>query len=171
MIDGAVSDKQRGYQPKTEVADFFLKRFLGCQLLEAADITTKQFFNAAEEFINGHISDPARKARYNIALLAEMNNSSAVVRPRDFAQQHLELDDRQPFIAHLETNNLPIAVIEKDKTLVASQIQRLQVEFSSRLSVLGSPQAFQEHVKISQMEDGRTRLVIEDQLNQVHGKR
>jgi hypothetical protein len=170
-IEGAVSDKQRGYLPKTEVADFFLKRFLGCNLVEAPDVSTKRFFNATEEFINEEVDDPLRKARYNIALLAELNDTGTVLRPRDFAQRHLDVDDRQRYITFLETKDVPTTAIQKDKTLIAGQIQRLQIDFSSGLAVLGSPESFREHVQMSQLDDGRTRVQIEDRLNRVHGKR
>jgi hypothetical protein len=170
-IEGAVSDKQRGYLPKTEVADFFLKRFLGCNLLEAPDVSTKRFFNATEEFIDQEVGDPVRKARYNIALLAELNETATVLRPRDFAQRHLEVDDRQPYITFLEGKGVPTTEISKDKTLIAGQVQRLQIDFSSGLAVLGSPESFREHVQMSQLDDGRTRVQIEDRVNRVHGKR
>jgi hypothetical protein len=170
-IDGVVSDKQRGYLPTTEVAEFFLKRFLGCQLLEAPDVTTKRFFNATEEFINQRVEDPVLKARYNIALLAEMNGVDNSLRPREFAQRHLDVHDRQPFISFLEERHVPTTTIQKDQALVASQVQRLQVDFSSGLAVVGSPESFNDHVRMSKLDDGRTRVEIEDHLNRVHGRR
>jgi hypothetical protein len=170
-VEGIVSDKQRGYLPKTEIADFFLKRFLGCQLLEAPDVSTRRFFNATEDFINQKVADPVRKAQYNIALLAELNDTSTVLRPRDFAQRHLEVNDRQPYMSFLEEKQVPITTIAKDRTLVASQIQRMQMDFSSGLAVLGSPESFRDHVRMSQLDDGQTRVEIQDRLNRVHGKR
>jgi hypothetical protein len=170
-IAGAVSDKQRGYLPKTEVADFFLKRFLGCTLLEAPDVSTKRFFNATEDFINAQVNDPILKARYNIALLAELNDTATLLRPRDFAQRHLELDDRQRYITFLETKDVSTTVVQKDTTLIAGQIQRLQLDSSSGLAVLGSPESFRDHVQMSELDDGRTRVQIEDRLDRVHGKR
>ena len=42
-MEGRVSDNQRSYAPTADVADFFLKTFLGCELLEAPDVSTKEF--------------------------------------------------------------------------------------------------------------------------------
>ena len=61
-VHGTVSDNQRGYAPLTEVADFFLRRFLGCTLVGSPDVTTKQFFQATEGFIATEVSDPETKA-------------------------------------------------------------------------------------------------------------
>ncbi|MBI4219914.1 MAG: nucleoid-associated protein, partial [Chloroflexi bacterium] len=155
----------------TEVADFFLRRFLGCRLLEASDVNTKRFFTATEEFINEKVTDPVRKARYNIALLAELNRTTTTVRPRDFAQQNFEVDDRQSYIEFLRTKDVPTTTVQKDTTLIAGQLRRLQVDFSSGLAVLGPPDSFREHVKMSQLDDGRTRVEIEDRVKRVHGKR
>jgi hypothetical protein len=170
-VQGVVSDKQRGYLPRTEVADFFLRRFLGCRLLESPDISTKRFFNATEDFINEAVADPVRKARYHIALLAELNSASGSLRPRTFAQHHLDVNDRQPYISFLEGKGVPTTAVQKDSGLISAQLQRLQMDFASGLAVLGSPEAFADHVQVSELEGGQTRVEIHDRLSRVHGRK
>ena len=94
QIEGAVSDLQRGYRPTTEVADFFLKKFLGCELLEAPEITTKRLLQTTESFIREVVDDPQTKARYEIAILSELSSQSAEFHPRDCATQDFDTDHR-----------------------------------------------------------------------------
>ena len=58
-IRGLTCDQQTGYLPKTEVATFFLATFLGCELRQDPRVATKRFFNAAQDFFNDKIEDPA----------------------------------------------------------------------------------------------------------------
>jgi hypothetical protein len=60
-VEGLVSDKQRGYQPQNEVADFFLKRFLGCALKQLPPVVTQDFLQATEQFINDEVSTRPRR--------------------------------------------------------------------------------------------------------------
>src|SRR6266851_3720376 len=154
-VEGVASDTQRGYRPKTEVADFFLKKF----------------FTAAEGFINEKVTDPFLKARYQIALLAEMNDSRSSVRVKQFAQSHLRVPDRQRFVSHLREQGVAKAVIQKDVSLIAPQLHRLQISFQSGIAVLASPSSFDAHVKMEKLGSGKTRLQIEDTVKEVHGRR
>lgn len=87
-IEGAVCDRQRGYG--TMVARFFLSQFLGCRLKERPEITTKKFFDATESFINDEVVDPVKKARYQVALLAELSGTRTDVSLEGFANSNLD---------------------------------------------------------------------------------
>ncbi len=169
-IEGVASDHQRGFQPKTEIADFFLRRFLGCKLREAPEITTKLFFNATQQFINEHVGSAETRARYEIALLAEMNSTEAIVRPRAFANRNLETEDRQCFISVLEEQNVNVAELEKDTALIRSKLKRIEVKFCSGIALHGSPDAFEEYVTIDSATEGQSRVEIRDEIKNVGGR-
>ena len=138
-IDGAVSDNQRGYYPTTEVADFFLKRFLGCKLREAPEITTKRLFQATEDFIRDVISEPEVKARYEIALLAELSSEAKTFAPRSFADRYLRVADRQVYISFLADVEIAPQPFDKDTDLIDTHLKRIQIDFESGIGVLGKP--------------------------------
>lgn len=170
-IVGTVSDNQRGYHPTTEVADFFLKRFLGCKLTVAPEITTKRVFQITEAFIAEHVTEPEVKARYEIALLSEMSSESATFGPREFAQRHLRLQDRQPYMERLDEAEIPPQPFDKDTALIQSRLRKIQVDFESGIAVLGDPEIFEDYVSMRPLVDGRTHVEIEDRLRGVQGKR
>jgi len=169
-IEGLVSDNQLGSQPRTEVAEFFLHRFLGCKTRETPHVTTKKFFHIAEDFINNDVVDPVHKARYHIALLSELQSEAPTVNPRKFAENHFVVADRQKFMKALAREQFPIKVFDKDIALIKAQISRTQVDFKSGLAIIGTPETFSEHVKMTDVEDGQTRVEIVDHLRRVHGR-
>lgn len=169
-IEGLVTDKQRGYEPKTEVADFFM-RFLGCSLKEAPNVVTKRLFVATEEFINERVPNPEDKAKYQIALMAELGNQSAEFKPREFAERHLDVSHRQPFIETLGVHQVPQVVVRKDTKLVQAHLSKLQFNFKSGVTVIAPTEGFDDHVSVEELDGGLTRLAVTDTLDDVHGRR
>lgn len=170
-IRGAVSDNQRPYASTTEVADFFLKKFLGCRLLDAPEIVTKRFFVETEAFINEDVDEPERKARYQIGLLATMASEERAIRPSTFASQHLTTTDRQQYLRRLGEGGVSDTQFDKDLSLIKSQIARVQMDFESGIAVLGSPAALESHAQITTSDSGATRIEIEDVLKGVRGRK
>ena len=169
LIDGLVSDNQRGYSPRTEIASFFLEDFLGCQLRESSDVMTKEFFEATEDFINERVSDPVNRASYQSALIAEMNSNRTQIRPQSFAGSHFKDSDRTRYIAYLGDQGVR-GTVPKDTTLVRSQISRIQVDLESGISVIASSEAFDSHVELESLDDDQVRMKIEDRLKRVKGR-
>jgi hypothetical protein len=169
-IEGLVSDNQRGYRPTTEVADFFLSKFLGCVLRDRPDVTTKRFFHAAETFINDQVDDPQAKAQYQMALLSELQSQRASIRASHFAETHLLVADRKRFISHLEQQGVPTAAIDKNTSLIDSQLSRMQIDFQSGIAVFGTPESFEQHVKMKSLDGGQMRVEIEDRVKKVRAK-
>ena len=171
-IRGDVIDKQRGFGRETGVAGYFLKAFLGCELYEAPEVATKRFFEATQTFINDSITDSETKARYQIALIATLSNQDRAVRPRAFADEHLDLDNRRAFLDILREQNVPVGEFEKDTARVAGQLKRVQFDFESGLVVLATTQVLDngDLITITDLGDRRTRLLIEDNLKRLRGR-
>jgi hypothetical protein len=169
-IEGAVSDNQRGYYAGTEVADFFLRRFLGCRLKEDADVVTKKVFQVAEQFIHENVAEPETKAKYELALISELSNQEATFHPRVFAERNLDVDDRQPFIQAMAAGGVQARPIEKDTSLIATHLRRIHIELQSDIAILAKPNAFQEHVRMTELDNGETRFEIQDRVKRIQGK-
>jgi hypothetical protein len=169
-IFGTVADKQQGPIPSTEVAGFFLKDFLGCKLLEAPEVSTKRFFLASQEYINTAVSDPEKKARYEIALLSYMGNVSQTINAVTFAAEHLETPDRQPFLTSIGQQGLIAREFPKDISLVRTQITKIQVSFRSGIMLLAPPDALNSRVDFEQQDSGSTKVSFEDTLTGMRGK-
>ncbi|MGG6265431.1 nucleoid-associated protein [Leptolyngbya sp. AN03gr2] len=169
-IQGIISDKQRGSVGNNAVATFFLKSFLGCRLQEAPKLTTKKFFEASEKFINSEVDDPAKKAKYEISLLALMNNQEDTIRPKHFVEQNLEVRDRQRLIKYLDESDVPTDTFPKDVELIQNSLKQVCMKFSSGMVVLAPPHVIEERVRLEEAEDGSTHVEFSDQLSELRGK-
>lgn len=167
-VEGRVLDRQRG--AGRIMASFFLKDFLGCEFGTRADLSTQAFMDNAEAFINTQVSEPGTQARYETALLAELQSHAGEIRVRQFANQHLDVEHRQSFEDVLRAERVPM-VVPKDVTLVRNRIDRVQWVFESGVSVL-APRDRVDVVDVTRVGD-LTRLIIEDRLRRTvgHGRR
>ena len=169
-IDGLVSDNQSAQWHKSDVADFFLRGFLGCKLREEPRVTTRNYLDATEEWINSFVTDPVTKSRYAVAALAEMQRNVGSINPRVFADQNLELADRQPYIGHLQERQVPVTEFPKDNSMVESRLKRISMELESGVVILGRTDVFQEKVTITEMDSGQSRIEIVDRVKGMKGR-
>jgi len=157
---GRVSDQQRSFMRAGEVADFFLTRFLGCSLAEEPDVVTKRNFEFFESFINTTVSDPERKARYELALLAEMEAPSPQFNPRGFAAYHFEREDEEAFLAEAAASGLSLDRFDKDVHLIAARVRQMVMQFANGLRLSGTRTSFEESVTIEAPAQGETNVNI-----------
>ena len=163
-IEGLVSDNQASRGPRSHVADFFLRKFLGCRLQQKPEVTTRNFLEASEEWLNGSIEDPGIRARYAVATLAEIQRNVSVLNPTTFANQYLDLEDRQSYIDHLNTRGVPVTEFLKDDSMVASRLRRIHMELESGIAILGKPDVFEEKIQMTQFDTGQTQIQIVDRV-------
>ncbi|MBV0919497.1 nucleoid-associated protein [Mycobacteroides chelonae] len=164
QLKGWISDPQsRG----AHVADFFLHSFLGCQLVDDPKIVTRQFHVEAENFINTHVADPAKKARYETALVAELQGNSSEVGIRSFCDNYLDLKDRAPFEKALVDAGVAQSFV-KDTQLI--KLARVQYEFVQGVKVSYPVDAPDGVVTVSGRDDGKTELQVVDDLKKLRSR-
>lgn len=171
-LDGLVSDDQRGYDPASEVANFFLGRFLGCRLKTAADVATKHFFEATQDWINDAVAEPEKKARYEIALLQQMNATATTIVPNSFAKDNLDVSDRQNYRRYLQEREAPSTRFDKDLKLVERRVRQMSMAFEqSDLRLSGSSEAIDRYVKVKPDDAEGAPVEIHDRVKRVRGGR
>jgi hypothetical protein len=135
-IEGRTCDYQAG---PGIIAGYFLHDFLACEQVGQNDLFTEAFLDAAELFINHRVPDPATKARYESAVLAELHSTTASINPLAFARRSLDADHRQPFLDILEERDVPSSAFGKDTSLVRRRIERLAFHFGEKNITLTTP--------------------------------
>lgn len=153
----------------TEVADFFLETFLECELTNDPKVATRQFHAEAEKFINDHIDDPEKKARYETAIIAELNRYDAEVRLRPFAEGNLDVEDRSAFVQAMRDAGVAPSFV-KDVDLIRSRIRRMQYEFEAGVKVSYPADTPEGVVTVAGRGDGRTELQVVDELKNLHSR-
>ena len=167
--DAAASDNQTGYGSYNEVASFFLSRFLGCKLRKEPEIATKHFYEVAETFINENVEDPMLRTQCHGHVVSEMLSQSPTISTEQFAETYLPVDLRQRFVNHLEAKDVP-ANFPKNNELIDKRLKKTLYEFQSGIRVIAPNDLDNERIKITSLENGETRLEIQDRLEEVKGK-
>ncbi|MFJ9830548.1 nucleoid-associated protein [Streptomyces sp. NPDC101169] len=167
-ISGHVADKQSS---AGNAAQFFL-RYLGCRTRQDPSETTRQFYERATDWINSAVPHFETKTNYTVALHAELRSQSVDVSPREFARKHLGVDDRDSFLNHVCSEEVPRGGFTKDTERVEKMLSNLQFKFASGASAVIPRTAFDDGIaSVEQTDTGRSRLVIEDEVApQVKGK-
>jgi len=155
-------------QNQRDLAGFFLTKFLGCRLVDDPPEATRKYFDAAEHFLNTQVADPEKLARYEGALLAQMNSSVATIDPDRFARDHLDAKEHQPFLDHLNSAGAHTTSFPKDTERIKARIKRVAYRFDSGIKLAGTPAAMTEHVEIAQSED-ETKVTVTDGITQMSG--
>ncbi|GHP19491.1 hypothetical protein RN2511_042270 [Rhodococcus sp. NKCM2511] len=164
-LEGWASDPQsRG----SEIADFFLETFLQCTLHEDPRVATRIFHTESEKFLNEKIQDGEKRARYEIALVAELNNNSHQVSLKDFARNNLDLPDRDAFVSALTTAGVQDNFI-KNIDDIKSRLRKVQYETDGGVKV-SVPEQAQDLVTVENADGGRTEIRVVDTLKKLSSR-
>jgi nucleoid-associated protein YejK len=165
---GLASDDQRGRDEGTGIADFFLATFLGCQLRTNPETATRDFVRAAEQFINEDVASNERRAEYQVALLAKMQDQTRDLRPRTFANEHLRAHDRPRFLERVVEQGLdPDISFEKDTSL--AKVSGFRLVFEHGMTLVGSREDLDQRVEIPEVP-GVDGVRITDTLKRLTGR-
>jgi 37-kD nucleoid-associated bacterial protein len=166
---GLVSDDQRGRDEGAGVATFFLATFLGCQLKTNPEKATRDFVLAAEAFINQDVTSDERRATYQVALLAKLQDQSMDVRPRDFANASIEPNDRPRFLQRITEYGLnPNQTFAKDISRAHSD--GFKIVFEHGMTLVGSREDLDQRVRIPEVAGTQNGVVINDTLKRIIGR-
>jgi hypothetical protein len=166
---GRVSDDQRGRDDGIGVATFYLATFLGCQLKANPETVTLDFVQASERFFNEEISNPEKRGRYQVALLAAMQDNNLDVLPRDFAATNLEPVDRPSYAEALRDAGVePTVPFQKDTSLV--KIDGFRMQFESGMVLVGKKDDLDDRVEIHPSSADTPGVEIKDTIKRLSGR-
>lgn len=148
-IEGVVSDHQTGFRATKAVADFFLRTFLGCELLEQPELSTQRLFHGVEKWINRDVQDPVKKARYEQSLIAEIHSQDTTLSARRFRDRYVDVEDRNSFDAAMEKSAVPMTSFRKDIKLVEGLTAQVMVDTARGAKV---------YAPVSMWEDGTVTI-------------
>ena len=169
VIAGQVSDDQRGSETAAGVATFFLGTFLGCRLRDSPEKSTLEFVQAADDFFNEHVASAERRGRYQVALLATLQDHVGEIRPRSFARAHLDTADRPGFLDRVREAGLdPNIPFAKDTSLV--KVSGFKMTFRSGMVLVGSHEDLRDRVEIRSDDAATPGVDINDAIKRLKGR-
>lgn len=166
---GQVSDDQRGGDTKAGVASFFLGTFLGCKLRDSPEKVTLAFVHGADTFVNNDVVSAEKRGRYQVALLATMQDNAAEIRPKSFAATHIDPADRPALFDRLREAGVdPDSVFPKDISLV--KVRGFRMTFDSGMVLVGSNDDLQARVHIREDAAAQPGVDINDTIKTLRGR-
>ena len=168
-IVGHVSDDQRGSDTKAGVASFFLGTFLGCRLRDSPEKATLAFVQVVDAFVNNDVVSAEKRGRYQVALLATMQDNTAEVRPRTFADTNIDSSDRPALFERLRAGGVdPDSPFPKDVSLV--KVRGFKMTFDSGMVLVGSSSDLEERVRIRGENEAQPGVDINDAIKTLRGR-
>lgn len=161
-IFGEMVDQQNG----VGFASFFLVNFLGCKLLENAEIQTKDFTDAALKFVNDEHLHPVKRARYATALIAYIQSPEETIVPDEFADRFLDPEDRDEFVSRLP-ETVAGREISKDTRLIPGQGGALRF-YGNGIVVSASAEALERGaLEVLSEEEGATVIRLTEPVRRL----
>jgi hypothetical protein len=165
-VTGWVADDQRARTAGVQVASFFLSKFLGCTPKLPAAKTTYDFVKAANTAFNEDVASPERKGRYQVALLAVLQDNTADLKPKAFANTHLESTDRPAFLTRVRESGLdPDVTFAKDTSLVKTS--NFRMTFKSGMVLVGDMDALDHKVELPVEKESGDPVQLHDTVERV----
>lgn len=169
-MQGLASDDQRSRAEGRGLARFFLHDFLGCQLSASAEKATKDFWNAAQTFINEDVLSPEKKGRYQVAVQAFLEEPEEDLRPETFIQRAIDLNDQPKIRQRVRDEGLePGATVPKDTGLIAKKISGFRVNFAHGMALIGGREDLEEE-RLELSENGSGPTTIRDAIKSMSGR-
>lgn len=166
---GRVSDDQRGNETRAGVASFFLGTFLGCRLRDSPEQVTLAFAQGVDAFVNKDVVSAEKRGRYQVALLATMQDNAVDVRPKTFANTHIDPPDRPALFERLREAGVdPDTAFPKDLSLV--KVRGFRMTFDSGMVLVGTNSDLQERVHIREDAAAQPGVEISDTIKTLRGR-
>jgi hypothetical protein len=164
-VAGLVSDDQlESTTIGRDVAEFFLRKFLGCKMAPTPGESTKHFFSKAIEYFNT-LSDDEAKLRYELLLRAELEKGTPTIDPTEFARENLATTDRDAFLQPLREDDGRVPVIQKDISRIAKFLKESWVFLDNGVRIMGPPEEVRQTVTaIRTAKDDKGELIVKARI-------
>ena len=148
-----ISDTQINQQDGKAAAKYFYEAFAGCGYPQSSARVTKQFYDAAKEFI---ISLPQPVEKRNDLLNALSTylkvDQSTTVNPIEFAKSYFDIQTQDNFKKFLGEKAIPMNAFTKDTAHIATDLKSRRVTFNNDVRIVATPELFESGIIIEPIE-------------------
>lgn len=161
QLYGLVSDDQQGQ--RGDIADFFLRSFLGCRHQRQPSLTTKDFYEATETWIAGSTMGDQDKLDAYDALKTEIRSQRATIDPVQFVRENFAPEHQDALRRHLANAGVPQAAFDKNVSRLGTRPMKSRLKTSSGITISGSADDIRDRVQSREL-DGEQVIIIHDKL-------
>ena len=159
-VSGLVVDNQIGGWQARGAADYFLKRFLGCKLLDDPAQITKRCFDEASQWINANVEDAHDRFRYRTGLQSEMLRDVNTIELEQFVVEYLDIHHQTEFLKHMADANVPTHSFPKEIERIRHSLWRVQTEVTDDVQVVTPADMSSDRISVTREDNGSTVIRI-----------
>lgn len=161
-LAGLISDDQQG-RP-TRVADYFMRRFLGCRHRRSPATTTQAFYKAVQQFISTDVTDQDEKFELEYALKSELSSNRNRIAPQQFISDYVREERQDLMLRRLQEADVPTTRFPKDVSRLGSARKTTRLKTTSGITIAGNIDEVADRVRSGVDDDGTPVIIIRDQL-------
>ncbi len=151
-------------QSSGNVALYFYKTFLGCELAHTAKRLTKEFHEHSSRFIDALEVPQEDKVDLKNSLSAYLRSNRRTCSVKDFAADFLDPKVRSAYEKHMGGSGVPLRDIAKDTTLIKSKLRTRRLKFSNNVRITGPSDGFEKYVQVVGLDGDWTMVKVLGQL-------
>ena len=170
-----VSDYQISKADGKAAAKYFYSDFLGCGYPETSARTTKKFYEATHEFIDGLDTSEIEKSNLFNALITYLKvNRSSTVSSSEFAERYFgDIDVQDTYTNYMSEQGIPVTAFTKDNEHIKSKLQFRKVRFRGNVEIKVPADKFSELITMESIEGDPdeageraqwTKVIVKDRI-------
>jgi len=144
----------------SDAAKYFYQEFLGCEYARSGKQLTKTFFETHQEYFDTlDISSEERKD-LSTHLYSYLKSDRDLIHTAEFADEYLPDGQRSSYLRFMDEHDVPDRGIEKDLSLVESNLRNRQIRFGNGVTLRAKADNFDEKVEVEEEEPESTLVRI-----------
>lgn len=143
-------------------ADYFIEKFLDCNLIENDRDKTRDFLNAVETWTRSNFNEDAARAEKVRSTVKEKLKENDEINIYDLANEILPYQTRKNFIAYMQGYDLEIVPV--DKEYLEKKLSKIKIKVSSDIDLNITEEAYNDINKfeIKDNGDGSIHMIIKN---------
>lgn len=164
-IEGFLCDPQN--PGLAEVADFYLRRFLGCVFTNDSRKQTKEFFEATSEFIKDSFESPIEQIQRKELLSSILLFGPSTIKPREFIQEYIPEDKQAALERMYIQRRIEINGFTKDTEYISKKAKKMKINFENGVTLTGFSEHFNNQVSIQTTGPDETTIIVKSAIKNV----
>jgi len=144
----------------SDAAQYFYRTFLGCEYARSGKQLTKEFFNRHQKYFDRLDVDSEERKDLNTHLYSYLKSERDLIHTTEFADEYMPDERRASYLEFMEEHDVPERGIQKDLSLVESNLRNRQIRFANGVTLRAKADNFDEKVEVEEEEPESTRIRV-----------
>jgi hypothetical protein len=141
-------------------AVYFYDSFLGCSFASNDRKLTRDFYDNASDYFQGMEITNERKIDLKTALITYLKTDrSTSINVTDFANNYLEVNERDNFSSYMVEKGIPDHSFTKDLSLICNSLKTRKIYFSNRVEIKVPDGEINDLIEITENRQDETTLI------------